>query len=238
MYQFKTEIRYSQIDSGAKLTPRAIIDLFQDCVNFHSDSVGASIEYFKEHRKVWVLLSWQIVIDEYPTMGDEVIVWTQPYNFTPMYGMRNFGLKSPEGKVYVRANSIWAMVDTETGRILRVTPEDAEMYGIGEKLDMEYAPRKLPVPREAKAGESVRVMRYHLDTNNHMNNCQYVQLAAEYLPENFDIGQIRVEYKNSAKYGDVIVPYYEIMDGGLAVELKAADDDKIFAIVYLERRKA
>ena len=102
---------------------------------------------------------------------------------------------------------------------------------------MEYAPRKLPVPKEPTAGEPVRVMKYHLDTNNHMNNCQYVQLATEYLPDDFDLGQIRVEYKNSAKYGDVLVPYYEMKEEGLAVELKAAEDEKIFAIIYLERRK-
>lgn len=239
MYQYSTRIGYSQIDVNGRLTPGAVINLFQDCVNFHSKSLGADIEYYREHKKAWILCSWQIIMDEYPVMGDEVVVTTAAYKFTPMLGMRNFSLTSPEGKYYVRANSNWVFIDTETGRPIRVTSEEADKYCTGdEPLDMEYAPRKLPIPKEATMGTPVRVMKYFLDTNNHMNNCQYVQLASEYLPDGFEIGQIRVEYKISAKYGDVIVPYYQMMDEGLAVELKSEDDDRVFAVVYLERRKA
>lgn len=239
MYQFTTRIRYSQIDSMGRLTPGAIIDLFQDCANFHSLSIGATIDYFKEQKKAWLLSAWQIVIDAYPAMGDEIVVKTVAYEFTPMFGMRNFSLSAPDGTVYVRANSYWVLLDTVSGRLLRVTKEDAEIYGQGEQpMEMEYAPRKLSIPKELEAGEAVRVMKCHLDTNQHMNNCQYVQLAMEYLPEDFELGQIRVEYKVSAKCGDVIIPYYQMGEDELAVVLKAQKDGRIFAVVYLERRKS
>lgn len=238
MYQFTTRIRFSQVDFAGRLTPRAIIDLFQDCANFHSLSIGATIDYFKEQKKAWILSAWQIVLDAYPTMGDEVVVTTIAYEFTSMFGMRNFSLSAPDGTVYVRANSYWVLLDTETGRPLRVTKEDAASYGQGEQpMEMEYAPRKLSIPKELEPGEAVRVMKCHLDTNKHMNNCQYVQLAMEYLPEDFELGQIRVEYKTSAKCGDVIVPYYQMEENGLAVVLKDQKDGRIFAVVYLERRK-
>lgn len=238
MYQFTTRIRFSQVDFTGRLTPQAIIDMFQDCANFHSLSIGATVDYFKEKKKAWVLSAWQIVLDSYPVMGDEVVVKTAAYDFTPMFGMRNFSLSAPEGIVYVRANSHWVLLDTETGRPLRITKEDAQIYGQGEQpMEMEYAPRKLPVPKELEQGEAIRVMKCHLDTNQHMNNCQYVQLAMEYLPEELELGQIRVEYKVSAKYGDIIVPYYHMGEDGLVVVLKDQKDDRIFAVVSMERRK-
>lgn len=40
------------------------------------------------------------------------------------------------------------------------------------------------------------VRKYHIDTNNHVNNCQYVQMAMEVLREDMRIRQVRVEYKN------------------------------------------
>lgn len=238
MYQFTTKIRFSQIDSTGRLTPRAIIDLFQDCANFHSLSVGATIDYFKEQKKAWVLSSWQIVLDTYPVMGDEVVVTTIAYKFTPMFGMRNFSLTAPDGTVYVRANSNWVLLDTETGRPLRITEKDAGIYSQNEQpLEMEYAPRKIAVTGALNPGEAVRVMKCHLDTNQHVNNCQYVQMAMEYLPEDFLTGQIRVEYKLAAKYGDVIMPYYRMEEDSLTVVLKNQESGVIFAVVLLERRK-
>lgn len=59
--------------------------------------------------------------------------------------------------------------------------------------------------------EKIPVRRYHIDTNGHVNNRWYVQFAMEYVSEDekingHRINRIRVEYKKSAKYGDVIVP--------------------------------
>jgi hypothetical protein len=64
-----------------------------------------------------------------------------------------------------------------------------------------------------------------------------VQLALEYLADDFELGQIRVEYKNSAVYGDEIVPYYIEEETGVTVILKKREDEEIFALVSLERRK-
>ena len=54
--------------------------------------------------------------------------------------------------------------------------------------------------------ESSAVQKHHLDTNYHVNNCQYVQMAMDYLPENFKIHQMRAEYKQQARLNDVICP--------------------------------
>jgi acyl-ACP thioesterase len=172
-------------------------------------------------------------------MGDEVEVATSAYAFTSMFGMRNFYLKDEAGKICVKANSYWVLLDTDTHRPLRVTEEDAAIYGQGEEpLEMDYASRKIPMPKGiCRQGAPVRVQRCHLDTNKHMNNCYYVQLALEYLPEDFELGQIRVEYKNSAVYGDEIVPYYCEEDTGVSVVLKNRENETIFALVSLERRK-
>ena len=48
---------------------------------------------------------------------------------------------------------------------------------------MEYESRKIALPKEAKELESFPVRRYHIDTNEHVNNCQYVQMALESLPK-------------------------------------------------------
>ena len=40
--------------------------------------------------KVWMLNSWQIVVERYPTYGESITVGTWPYDFKGPLGMRNF----------------------------------------------------------------------------------------------------------------------------------------------------
>lgn len=74
---------------------------------------------------------------------------------------------------------------------------------------MEYAGRKIPLPKERKQGEPFPVRRHQIDTNHHVNNSQYVQMALDVWEEMgtpSKIRELRVEYKKSAVYGDMIYP--------------------------------
>lgn len=71
---------------------------------------------------------------------------------------------------------------------------------------MEYAPRKIDIPKELKIYDRFTVIKSNIDTNDHVNNGQYIKMAEEYLPPNFEIKQLRAEYRMSALLGDIIVP--------------------------------
>ena len=60
--------------------------------------------------------------------------------------------------------------------------------------------------------EAFAVQKHHLDTNHHVNNCQYVQMAMDYLPADFRIHQMRAEYKQQARLHDVICPARAVED--------------------------
>ena len=59
----------------------------------------------------------------------------------------------------------------------------------------------------AKGIKTFEVRKSNIDTNCHVNNGQYIQMAQEYLPEDFCVESIRVSYKKSAVLGDVIYPF-------------------------------
>ena len=80
---------------------------------------------------------------------------------------------------------------------------------------MEYASRKIILPETFAGEEAFPVQKHHLDTNHHVNNCQYIQMAMDYLPVDFKIRQMRAEYKQQARLHDTICPE------------KAVDGDKI-----------
>ena len=207
MYCFESRIRYSECDASRKLSPEALLNYFQDCSTFQSETIGAGFEYLEPKSLVWVLASWQIVIHRLPELMEEVVIGTMPYDFRGFLGYRNFFMKTKDGEMLAMANSLWTLLNFETMKPSIPTQEHLNMYPVEEKLDMEYSGRKIIVAEVGEVMEPVVVRKQHLDSNNHVNNGQYINIASDYLPEGFDVYQIRAEYKKQAHLHDIFVPY-------------------------------
>ena len=207
MYEFRTRVRYTELDEYGKLSVGSLVDLLQDTSTFQSEYLHVGCRYLQEKGLVWMVSFWQIVIDRMPDFLEEVVVGTSPYGFTPAFGLRNFVVKEPQGNYLVRANSYWVLIDRKSQKPIRIPKEEAAPYGCEPPIDMEYAPRKLQVTEELQPLEPIVVRRHHLDTNLHVNNGQYIKIALECLPANLEIGELRVEYRKQALLGDCMVPY-------------------------------
>jgi acyl-CoA thioesterase FadM len=72
---------------------------------------------------------------------------------------------------------------------------------------MQYDARKIRLPDQSGSPmEPIRVQEYHLDTNRHVNNGQYVRMAAGFLPPHTEVSVLRIEYRQQALLGDIIQP--------------------------------
>lgn len=219
MYTFESRIRYSEVDSEGRLTMAALINYFQDCSTFHSEDLGVGVNYLREEHLVWVLSAWQIVVERYPELGEKVTIGTQPYDMKGFLGYRNFVMLDEKGEFLAKANSLWSLLNTDTGRPVPVPEVMIQKYVLAPKLDMEYAPRKISVSGEGAAQESIVVKKHHLDTNHHVNNQQFLDIAMDYLPEDFCIRQVRAEYKKQAFLDDILVPRVVSMGEKIIVSL-------------------
>ena len=233
MYKVDTNVRYSECGEDGKIKLGSIINQFQDASSAHSESLGVGMDYLTKKKRAWFLSSWQIIIDRYPTLAEEVSVHTWATSFKGMMGDRNFCIRDQEGNKIARANSLWVYMDLEKGRPAKPDSEDIAKYGLGEPQDMENMSRKIELPEHAVEKEAVLVRKYHMDTNGHMNNCHYVQIALDVLEEDIAVSQLRVEYKKSAVYNDIIIPKVAKETERTVVEL-VSEDGKHFAIVELK----
>lgn len=233
MYSFRSRVRYSETDRNGFLTLEGILDYFQDASTFHSEELGLGIQYLKQNKLLWVLSAWQIVVERYPKLGEAIRIVTFPYEFRGFLGFRNFYLEDESGSRIAYANSVWTLMDLEAGRPVRPLPEMVEKYILSDKLEMEYAPRKISTERAGKKMEPVTVKKYHLDSNSHVNNGQYVRMAMEQIPEDCRVRQLRAEYKKSALLNDIIVPVVSEEGERYLVELKDGKNGEPFAVVEL-----
>ena len=137
--------------------------------------------------------------------------------------------KYPESDMYVTAYRI-DMGNGKEHYSARLTPADTDNYVLSEKMEMDYAPRKIKLPDSMIPQESFAVQKHHLDTNHHVNNCQYICMAEDFLPEDFKVYQMRAEYKMQAKLGDTICPKTETEAGKVVVSLND-ENGKPYAVV-------
>ena len=70
MYDFKSRVRYSEVNSERQLTLPALIDYLQNCCTFQSEDMNIGVEYLEQHHAAWVLSSWEIVMNRYPKLAE------------------------------------------------------------------------------------------------------------------------------------------------------------------------
>ncbi len=230
MYRMKGRIRYSECGPDNKLTLSSLINYFQDCTSENSQLLGVGVEYMKEHQKAWVVFSWQIEVERYPVCSEEIVVETWATGFRGIMGPRDFCMKTVDGEVLAKATSIWVFVDANTGKPAKPEPRDLEHYTVGAPQEMKPVSKRILPAEELILVDTFPVRKYHIDTNNHVNNVQYIRMAEGILPDGYAVNSIRVEYKNPAVLGDDIVLKVSNEEDRIVAQL-LDKEDKVFVIV-------
>ena len=201
MYEMKKRILYSDFDEKGDMQLGRIVVSLQDCINAHSQDIGRGIDYMVKVGRTWFLVAWNIEIHRKPKLYEDVTLATWGYDYKMSSGHRNVTMKDAEGKICVCADSLWSLVDMETGKPIRITEADMEGYVIAPRAeDMTYLPRKIKYEGDFLLADTVHVRRADIDYNGHMTNANYIALACEYIPEDFKVNRIRGEYKAQSKY--------------------------------------
>ncbi|MCI8792438.1 MAG: acyl-[acyl-carrier-protein] thioesterase [Eubacterium sp.] len=204
MYTIHDRVSYSRIDRDGLMGISNVVDCLQDCCMFHSEDAGHSaLELLKKDR-AWLVSSWHVVFRRRPTLGEYISIHTWPYQFKGIFGSRNFLMETPEHEVLAYADSRWFYFDSAAGRPARIDREEIEVYPTEPPYEMEHAPRKVNCPEDMELKQVIEVSPNYLDTNDHVNNGQYVRLAANALPMDYPVKQLRAEFRLAAKLGNTL----------------------------------
>lgn len=238
MYTFDGRIRYSEIDMGRRATVEALIDYFQDCSAFQSEDLGIGLDFMAERHVGWVINYWHILVHRRPLIGEYVRTGTSPYRLKGFMGLRNFMMETAEGERLAEADSVWTLIDMDTMHPTRLPQEMIDGYTLYPPFDIPQTSRKIAVPEErGEICSGVQVQEFHLDTNHHMNNGQYMRIASGLLPEGTEIRELRIEYRRQAVLGDRIVPVrYHLGENTDLIVLGNQDPQEIpYAVLEIRR---
>ncbi len=220
MYTLDYKVTTSCCDSKGRLKLYSALQMMQDCSEMWIDSEPQARKFFKDNNMTQLLATRQVEVVRVPRFKEELSVTTSIYEVMPMYGFRNTFIRDAQGGDCYRTWSMGAFVDLATGKLARIADDAIASLTLEPKQEMNYRGRRIILPKQdGTVLESVQVMRADIDYNHHMNNANYVRIAMELLPEDFEVKDMRVEYRIAARQGDLLTPTLYPIDGGYIVAL-------------------
>lgn len=225
MYSLNYQVTTSTCDSEGRLKLYSALQMMQDCSEMWIDSEPGVKQYFTEQNMAQLLASRQVEVMRVPLFKESLTVTTSVYGMKPMFGFRNTFIYDASGNPCYRTWSMGAFVDKTNGKLKRVDEATIASMQLEPQLEMNYRDRRIILPRMGgEVMEPVKVLRADIDYNRHMNNANYVRMAMELLPADFEVKGLRVEYRVAAKLGDTLTPTVYQTDGCYVVALSVGSE--------------
>lgn len=219
VYEKKFVIRYSEVDKNNEITPISVVKYFQEIGCLHSDSLGVGLE----GPVGWVIIQWKVkLLSTDVKWNDEIIVKTWPSGIVGPYFLRDYEMYKAD-KLIAIGTSKWVLTDANTHNLMKQNDEIINKFSIVNKKTFNTSMIKLK-PEEKFTKKMIHKVDFtDLDTNEHVNNIKYIELAYSMLPEKADY--IEIMYKHATLLGEDIECF--LNDGLVTIK----NGDKLSAIV-------
>lgn len=205
-------IGYSDIDRNNKIKLSKVVDLLQNTATSHSKTVGYGTEEMMQRKQGWLVLAWKVKIIKYPTADMYVEVRTWSKKNKGLHAYRDFEIVDENGNALILAMSSWVLYDLETKRPSRDLTEMLEKYGAIDRDALDDGFTKLGIGNEQSnivEQAEIIVGKRDIDTNGHTNNAKYLDFMMEAFPDDLEIGEIELEYKKQAMYGEKLAVEFD-----------------------------
>ena len=209
-FRMKFLVHYHEVDTEEKATPLTLLHYLEDAAIAHSESVGNGVAQIKDEGLAWILNRWHLQMDQYPKLGEKVILETWSSSFERFYGRREFRIRNVAEEIIGRATSLWIFYNMGTKRPCRIRPEFGAAYGLDtlRAIDDAFEPLDAIGVGAGKGEQEFLVRRSDIDTNGHVNNANYLEWMLEVVPEeiykNHQLASLEIQYKKETTYGSSI----------------------------------
>ncbi len=187
------------------LSARHLFWILQEASAEHSRQIGYGEAEMRALGLMWVVIRYYVRAERWPRAGEALTVETWPGPVRHGMCPRFYLLRDAAGESVLSGSALWAVVDRETRQM--VVPHergvDIEPLQTGLEERLPGTIRRPVTERETR----FTVPEEYLDTNGHMNNTRYFDLAEACLGVSAAERGLRcvtAEYLNEALCGDEI----------------------------------
>lgn len=232
VFSYPTRVSYGAVDGALRLTLRGAMAMMQEAAIIHSSQVGYAVADIPRTHVIWMLVHWRVRRTGTAKWNEPLIVETWPRSMARVTSTRNFQITNERGEVVALGESEWILVNTDTGRAARITPEIAGAYQLVDR-DVFSEPFPAVEPGEGREACRLDIRRADMDTNHHVNNLVYLDYALEALPEDVaaDFDEISVSYRRELRPGQQVRCLYRKAGEAHVVDLMGEADNVLHSTV-------
>ncbi len=196
----------------------------------HAKARGFGMYNVNSDHMTWVLSRLCVEINKMPEVWEKVDVTTWIENIYRLFTNRNFSIKSPDGKIYGYARSIWALIDYETRQPQNLEELYSDNFSVylapEESCPIEKQGRVAPL-NESNWVKDIETEYSDIDLNGHVNSIKYIEhIMNLFSLSDYEGGRnlkrIEIAYMAESYFSDKLSLYRrEIDDNTYEVEVKA-----------------
>lgn len=234
IFEKEFEVMLKDIDKNNQMRLSSYINFMQEIGALHSEEYGYGLNDEPVTHKAWIVISWNVDIFRRPKWNEKILLRSWIGKIDKLYHYRDYEMIDKQGKVISKAVAKWVMVDTVTKKIQKLDEEHIKKFPIVEVEGWTNEVGKINSRVDINSLKEIyeyKVQKRDVDTNNHMNNIIYLDLALEELEDEKikDVSNIQIHYKTECKYNDEIV----FMQGEDGIYVFDKNKEKLHTMIKL-----
>ncbi|MBQ2228108.1 MAG: hypothetical protein II427_03165 [Firmicutes bacterium] len=197
-------------DIARRATAGGVLRQFNETATRNMAHFGPSYDELLDSGRALMVSRMDIEILQPPMMEEPIQASTWPVLPKGAVIHRCYEI-AKDGAVLARGSSDWALVESETRKILRMTADTFPNYRYGVYVPLFE--KKLHIDKEtADSMETAGIHRVTLrdcDCNGHINNTYYLDILCDLIPELYDyehhwVRSARIHFAKEAPLGSEI----------------------------------
>ena len=230
-----------QCDRYGRLKPSAILWMVQEIAGRHCLQLGLDWDSLAKRGMFWAIIRHRVHIQRLPEKNETIRIETWPMPTTRVAYPRNVVAFDEAGNELWRSMSLWVLMDMESRAMILPGKSGVEVCSV---LHGDELPTPGSLSPATLSGCLERTVRFtDLDINGHMNNCRYLDWAADLLPSQFHeahaIQDFTLGYLSEAREGDSLQIFHQLTQSQqLRLEIQRDSDGKNHRIFCADIRFA
>jgi acyl-ACP thioesterase len=215
-YESEFVMNFYDLSQYQEAAPMTMLRLLQETAGDHHFPIGENVIELYKKNLGWVLLSGIMQFDRYPVYKEKVKIRTWMSQFKTIRGYRENLIFDDSGTLIGRAKGLWLFFDIENRKPVNVPDYIKNGWGFNTEVAIEYnTNEKIPIIQDGDFMDIIKVKKFDIDANKHVNNLRYFEWLIEIIPEtvmkdNF-LYQIESNFLHEANYGDQLLIYTKIV---------------------------
>ncbi len=213
IFQEKYEIHPQDIQHNQRLGLVRLIDYLNETAGNHSKSFGYPLKSLFEQGYSWILLYWNIEINELPLLREQINIDTWISQTKRCFAYREFIIKNKHNHIIAKASSQWIFYNINKKKPAKIFPVFSKQEIIKPEKACEQSILDSAILKKTASKNTTNnfiIQKNDIDILDHVHNSKYIDWILNVKPEEiklqYQLNQLQVLYHHEIKYpGEVMI---------------------------------